>query len=164
MAIKYTRSDSTEDAERGRLRTTDSKIRFARFSTAPPSRKALTWIIIGTALIVTLLMISTRLPLLQVRKSTSEYMWQHGTVIANESSEGRRVLRVEIPAEGDEPPRVYDISLDGHRDWAAIAAHDKVRIQVQVDGVGNVERIIRVEPVETPAAAEERSSTESAAE
>jgi len=148
MAIKYTRPDAGEETSGAESRVDGADVRVRRLTTAPPSRKALSWIIIGTALIVTLLMIASELPALDVKNTPEEYVWLQGIVIPNESPEGERTLRVEITSENDEDPRVYDISLEGHKEWAMIAEENEVRIQVQLDGVGNINRILRVEPVE----------------
>ena len=97
-----------------------------------------------------ILTIASELSTFDVKSTADEYVWQSGTVIANELSGERRSLRVEISAEGDDPPHVYDISLDGHGDWAKIAVDDTVRIQTQLDGAENIKKIIRVEPIVKP--------------
>jgi len=100
----------------------------------------------GIALIITLLMIASELPALDTQGKTTEYVWHDGTVVSNNMSSGKRVLRVEIPGKEDEPPHVYDILLDSREEWVSITAGATVRIQTQSDPTGNIERIISVEP------------------
>jgi hypothetical protein len=141
MAIKYTKPDSKD----GKPSAAGPDVRYRQFSNAPPSRRTLSWIILGLALIITMIMIASELPSIDIRDVAEEYVWHDGTVISNDVSSGERVLRVEIPGSDGNPSHVYDIALDGRDVWAVIAAGDTVRIQTQSDASGNIERIINVE-------------------
>lgn len=145
MAIKYRRPEPKEDSSRGR---SNPGIGFPRYSAAPPTRRALTWIIVATALVVILLMITSELTSI---KPSDEYVWQHGKVVSVESQDGQRLLRVELPAEGETPAQTYDISLEGHEGLSDISMEDAIRIQVKLDDAGAIKRIIRVERAEAHA-------------
>ncbi len=154
MPIKYTKPDPTDEVPGSRARVFSAQRRFRRFSSAPPSRRALTWIIVGTALIVTLLMIVSELPYLDSTAFTPNDVWLDGTVISNDAPDGQRILRVELPGPGDAPPHVYDISLDDRARWVTIQPDDDVRIQVRLDDEGNIKQITGVEPAaDSPSAA-----------
>lgn len=114
-----------------------------RYSAAPPTRRALTWIIAGTALVVTLLMVTSQLTSAPAEEG---YEWVRGTVIPNDSDDPANVLRVELPAAGDEPAHAYDISVGDHPKLKSLAPGSAVRIQVETDETGGLARIIRVEP------------------
>ena len=145
MPIKYTKEDSANEAASDRARGIEAQRRFQRFSSAPPSRRALSWIIMVTALIVTVLMIVSELPYLDSTAPTPVGVSLDGTVISNEAPDGERILRVEIPGSDDTPPHVYDISLDDRPQWESIRTDDAVRIQVQLDDEGNIKQITGVE-------------------
>lgn len=154
MPIKYTKPDPTDDVSGNSARAFSAQRRFRRYASAPPSRRALTWIIIGTALIVTVLMMVSELPYLDSTALTPEDIWLHGTVISNDFANGKRVLRVELPGSEDTPAHIYDISLDDRAEWATIQPDDDVRIQVRLDDEGNIKQITGVESSgDTPRAA-----------
>lgn len=139
MAIKYTRPEPDDR----RSREPQQGVRMLRYSAAPPTRRALTWIIVGTALVVTLLMVTSQLTSAPPEERDE---WVHGTVIPNDSDDPANVLRVELPAEGDEPPHVYDISIGDHPELKSLAPGNGVRIRVETNDAGGIARIIRVKP------------------